>query len=147
MSHPPSSPANPAPAAAPPLSDTAANDILRLAWQMRSAELQGALALSERVVRTRPDLAQAWHVSGLLLALQNDARAAIVALGRALAIEPKNLDARVALAELCIDMLDYTGAVAALEAAFAHDPDMRHPSGVRARVIAVKLEKELQARS
>ncbi|MCC6806221.1 MAG: hypothetical protein IT381_02260 [Deltaproteobacteria bacterium] len=125
----------------------AQNDrVLRLAWQSRERSPRGAREMVARVVSTEPRRADAWHALALLDLAENEHKYAVFALRQALALEPDNLDIRVAYAELLIDLLDYKGALAELKLCCQRDPQMRHPSGVRARVVIVRMQKEIKRR-
>ena len=56
---------------------------------------------------------------------------------------PEDVEVAVCLAESAIDSLDPAIAVTALERAFALDKAAETPAGRRARILAFKLEKQL----
>lgn len=129
-----------------PLTTTDADRLLRFAWQRRDASPAAANVIVERVLSAHPKRADAWHMLGLIAAQQNDSPRALAALKQAATLEQKNLDVRCALAEILIDLLDYKGALKELKVCFELDPKMRHPSGVRARMVVVRLQKEIKRR-
>jgi predicted Zn-dependent protease len=130
----------------PLLSQQQADHMLRFAWQLREKTPDAATAIVKRVVDHHPKRADAWHVFGLILAQRNESAKAVTVLKRSLALDADNLDVRVALAEILIDLLDYKGALRELKVCFEKDPAMRHPSGVRARVVVVRMQKEIKRR-
>lgn len=128
------------------LSKRDADHLLRFAWQLHETSPATARTIVERVLVADRNRADAWQVLGLLAAKQNDSARAVIALQKAVQLEQQNLDARVALAESLMDSLDYKGALRELKVCFEQDPKMRHPAGVRARVLAVRMDKDIQRR-
>ncbi len=121
--------------------------LLSLAWQLSDKEPTLAQQLCQSALEAAPGLAHGWLVLGLLLAKQHDSARALGALERAIALDATLLDAHMATADLRMGLGDYTGALTALQACFALDPHMRNPNGVRARAMAVRMQKDIAKRS
>ena len=72
------------------------------------AALQGrradAVALADEAMRIAPNDASVWHFRGTLALAAGDAKAAQEAFAKALAIDPRHLEARVARATLLMDL-------------------------------------------
>ncbi len=121
--------------------------LLSLAWQLSDKEPTLAQQLCQSALESAPGLAHGWLVLGLILAKQHDSARALGALERAIALDATLLDAHMATADLRMELGDFTGALTALQACFALDPHMRYPNGVRARAMAVRMQKDIAKRS
>ncbi len=121
--------------------------LLSLAWQLSDKEPTLAQQLCQSALDGAPGSAQGWLVLGLILAKQHDSKRALGALERAISLDASLLDAHMATADLRLELGDYTGALTALQACFALDPHMRSPNGVRARAMAVRMQKDIAKRT
>jgi cytochrome c-type biogenesis protein CcmH/NrfG len=90
---------------------------------------------------------RAWLALGVARARQGRHSAAIEAYLHALALDPKHVAAWCDLGELYLARLDCAQAAAAFRQVIALDPDAQHPSGRRARAVAVKTLGKLKQRT
>lgn len=78
--------------------------IAEVPLQLGSGQLESARRLAAQAIELAPNNPQAWNMHASVLHLALDLPGALKAYGRALSLQPKYVDARVAKAALLVDM-------------------------------------------
>jgi len=94
-------------------------------------QLDSSLADLDEAIRTQPDFALAWGRRGALHAMRGEMGKALSDARQAVALNPKDVDARLALAEILGTTHDFPGQLAVLDAVIGESPD--NPSALNSR--------------
>ncbi len=125
-----------------------AEQVAKLAWSyVDDGNPKDALPLLQMAVELEPNNDEYWAALGMAHARALQPSQAIQAFERALSLRPdspQSIDLWCSVGELSLDRFDYKLAAQALSKCLALDPEAAHPSGVRARALIRKAQKQLE---
>jgi len=107
-------------------------------------DFPGGIAALREALQARPNHAETTKALGLALAKGRHTQEALDVLHRYATREAADIEIFCVIGELCLEQRDYRGMAAALRRCLELDPDAVHPSGVRARGLIKKAEKQLK---
>ncbi|MCC6808760.1 MAG: hypothetical protein IT381_15145 [Deltaproteobacteria bacterium] len=94
-----------------------------------------------------PRRADYWGALGVCLAEAHQYEAARRAVSRALRLDAAKVDLWCVFGELSLELFDYNAAVHAFGKCIALDARAKHPAGIRARALVMKLDWTLKQAS
>lgn len=120
-------------------SDTVDLLIQRALGSLEAQQFDLAEALLDHVIGLSPNFAQGFALRGAVRSANEDQAGAIADFSRAVELEPRHFEARIALAEIILGGGDARGAFALLQQALEWNPHEPHAQE-RARMLRQKLD-------
>ncbi|MCC6806269.1 MAG: tetratricopeptide repeat protein [Deltaproteobacteria bacterium] len=122
-----------------------AGHLARYGWQAAQAnDLEGGVIALREATALVPSVADYWSAYGIALAKTFRLAEAVDALRRCLSLDPANVQIWCIVGEISLDRGDYNGAAVALKRCLELDPNATHPSGLRARALIKRGERQLR---
>ncbi len=122
---------------------TALNDQFIAGLHLLRDDPAGARDLFKSILAQDEHRPAAWMALSVASRHAGDGLGAMAAIERAVALAPGHVAAQCIRAEIALELLDLSRAVAAIEACIKADPSGADPSGVRARSLLFLVKDQV----